>query len=470
MRESPRDVFLRCRIPGKPEPVVSSVALPLRIPASRRGADYLTIILSLACGMGLIILAGSFHVFESWIELFRSTPFLRLASYPLFILILMALAGSALRTILWISYKPDILESTRKTDWPHVTVILSALNEEGFIEKAIDSVFASRYPKDRLEIICVNDGSRDGTLARMKKSQEKYGSRITIINFRRNLGKRNAISSALKKSQGEVIITFDSDSKLDRSAIRNVVIPLLKDDKTGAVAGHVAVLNESENFLTRMLSCRYLLSFDYGRAYQSVYGGVFCCPGALAAFRRDVFNEVAEDWLTQAFMKSPCQQGEDMALTTLILRAGYLVKYQSNALVYTKVPGQLKQVHRMYVRWTRSYIRESVVFAKFMFLPTGTKYRILPILDFIFLSSLHPFHLLALAVGTYSLLIAPVLVMGTLGILAVFSFLFSLSFLKSRGILAALYGTTYAFMAAFTQWWIVPYSVITVKDQSWLTR
>jgi hyaluronan synthase len=470
MRENPKDVFLRCRIPGKPGPVVSSVALPLRISASRTGADYLAILLSLACGTGFIILAGSLHVLESWIELFRSMPFLRLSSFPLFGLILMALTGSAFRTILWVYYKPDVPEGTRKIDWPHVTVILSALNEEGFIEQAVDSVFASRYPKDRLDIVCVNDGSGDGTLARMKKSQDKYGSRVTIINFRKNLGKRKAISSALKKSQGEVVITFDSDSKLDRSAIRNVVIPLLKDEKTGAVAGHVAVLNENENFLTRMLACRYLLSFDYGRAYQSVYGGVFCCPGALAAFRRDVFEEVAGDWLAQTFMKSHCRQGEDMALTTLILKAGYLVKYQSNALVYTKVPGQLRQVHRMYLRWTRSYIRESVVFAKFMFLPTGTKHRILPILDFVFLSFLHPFHLVALAVVTYSLFIEPLLVMGTLGILAVFSFLFSLSCLKTGGILVALYGTTYAFMAAFTQWWIVPYSVVTVKDQSWLTR
>jgi hyaluronan synthase len=443
---------------------------PLRLSFSKTGSDPLVVLAILACGTALAVLAGELHALDAWIGLFRSTAVLRWTVYPFLALSLIALAGSIFRGVLWISYRPDVPDGTRKIDWPQVTVILSALNEERFIEEAVDSIFSNRYPKDRLDVICVDDGSRDGTLAGMKRSREKHGARLTVIHFRRNLGKRKAIGAALKKARGRVIITFDSDSKLDRSAIRNVVLPIVKDAKIGAVAGHVAVLNENENILTRMMSSRYSLSFDYGRAYQSVYGAVFCCPGALAAFRKEVLDEVAGEWLAQTFMKSPCRQGEDRALTTLVLKAGYLVKYQSNALVYTRVPGRLRQIHRMYVRWTRSHIRESIQFAKFMFLPYRLKHRALPVFDFLFLNFLPPLHLLVMVVMIRAATIDPLLVIRTMGVFTIVAFCLSLFCSRSRGGLLALGGAAGAFLTLFTQWWIVPYSALTVKDQSWMTR
>src|SRR4030042_2223230 len=150
-----------------------------------------------------------------------------------------------------------------------------------------------------------------------------------------------------------------------------------------------------------MLSLRYSISFDFGRAYQSVYGTVFVCPGALSAFRKSVLLPFIRKWVNQKFMNTRCLHGEDRALTTYILKAGYLTKYQSNAIVYTKVPASFRQMTRMYVRWTRSYIRESILFARFMFSPYRTKHRLLPILDFFFLNLLHPFHLFAIGLVSY---------------------------------------------------------------------
>ncbi len=470
MRENRRGALPRGRFLGRSECGVSTIALPIRLSASRLGSSPLTILFVLASGAGMMFLSGRLHLLDAWTEVFRSSAVLRWAACPFLISAGIVLAGSVFRMILSAAYKPEALEGVRKADWPHVTVIMAALNEGEFVEQAIDSIFASRYPKDRLEVVCVDDGSKDETLAGMMKSREKHGERIFIIRFKKNLGKRKAICSALKKSRGQVVITFDSDSKLDRSAIRNIVVPLMKDGKTGAVAGRVAVLNENENLLTRMLSSRYSLSFDYGRSYQSVYGAVLCCPGALTAFRKDVLEKISKELLTQKFLNSPCRQGEDRALTTLVLKAGYLVKYQSNALVFTKVPRRFKQVNRMYVRWTRSHIRESLQFARFMFLPYRTKYNALPVFDFLFLNILPPFHLMALAIASFAAFVNPMLVTGTLGFFAVLSFLFSLAYLRNRGYLAAFCGAAFIFISVFTQWWIFPYSALTIKNESWLTR
>jgi hyaluronan synthase len=242
------------------------------------------------------------------------------------------------------------------------------------------------------------------------------------------------------------------------------------DSRTAAVSGRVAVLNEKENFLTRMLSVRYSVSFDFGRAYQSTYGTVVCCPGALTAFRREVVFPLMPEFLSQRFMNELCKHGEDRALTTLILRTGQYVKYQSNAVVYTTVPTKYGQMNKMYLRWTRSYVRESAFQARFIFSRYRDKNRILPIIDFIFLNFLHPFHLFSLGIIVYSFMVNPIFMVRHIAFLVISSFVLSLYYLRTNKSMAFLYGIPYGLITAFLLWWIVPFSVLTMKNQEWLTK
>ena len=418
----------------------------------------------------IVIIAIKFRIIHLWLEFLYSNAFLRASIYPLAFSVVFIVSGIVFRTILWFRYKPQTVELEEKTNWPFVTVIMPALNEEELIEKSIDSIFTSHYPQDKFEVICINDGSTDRTPLYMKRAKLKHGNSLKIINFKNNLGKRKALYSGLKKSRGEVIVTVDTDSKIGRSAIRNLVVPLIRDKNTGAVGGRVAVLNEEENFLTRMLSIRYSISFNFGRAYQSGYGAVFCCPGALTAYRKDVLLKFIQEWVNQKFLDVPCTYGEDRALTTQILKAGYMTRFQSNAVVYTKVPSGLMQMTRMYLRWTRSYIRESILFGRFMFSKYRKKHRTLPIFDFFFLNFLHPFHIFSLGIVTYSFFVHPVFIIRHLAFLVVVSFFLSLYYLRTNRSLAFLYGIPYAIITAFCLWWIVPFAALTMKNQSWLTR
>ncbi len=418
----------------------------------------------------IVVVSIKFRIFHLWAEFLGSNLFLRISTYPLLISAIVILTGIIFRTILWFRYKPQTIESEDSINWPFVSVIMPALNEEELIEKSIDSIFSSNYPQDKLEVICINDGSTDLTFFYMMRAKQKYKDRLKVINFKENLGKRKALYVGLKKSRGEIIVTVDTDSRIGRSAIRNLVIPLIKDERTGAVAGRVAVLNEQENFLTRMLSIRYSISFNFGRAYQSVYGAVFCCPGALTAYRKNVLLKFINEWVKQKFLNTPCTYGEDRALTTQILKAGYMTRFQSNACVYTKVPSGFAQMVRMYLRWTRSYIRESIIFAKFMFSKYRTKHRVMPIFDFFFLNILHPFHIFSLGIITYSFCVHPLFVLRHLAFLVIASFFLSLYYLRTNKSLSFLYGIPYALITAFCLWWIIPFAALSMKNQSWMTR
>jgi hyaluronan synthase len=354
--------------------------------------------------------------------------------------------------------------------WPYVTVIMPALNEEELIEESIDSIFSCDYPQDKLEVICVNDGSTDSTLYHMLNAKQRYGEKLRIISFVKNLGKRKAIYVSMKKSKGDVIVTVDTDSRIEKNAIKNIVVPLIKDQKTGAVAGRVEVLNDKDNFLTRMLAIRYSISFNFGRAYQSVYGTVFCCPGALTAYRKEVLQRFIRKWINQKFLNTLCTYGEDRALTTQILKAGFKTRFQSNAVVFTKVPSTILQMNRMYLRWTRSYIRESLIFSGFMFSKYRTEQRLLPIFDFFFLNLLHPFHIFSVVFITCSFFVYPLFIIRYLAVLVFFSFLLSLYYLRTKKSPTFLYGIPYAFITTFCLWWIVPFAAFTLKNQSWMTR
>ncbi len=458
------ETFEELDIEARPQGLFSS------IPFLKEKADPIAIFLIITSSTFIVIVALKFRIFHLWAEFLKSTPFLRMATYPLLISAGIIVSGVIFRTILWFRYKPESVENQDEVEWPSVSVVMPAWNEEELVGKAIDSIFCSNYPKDKLEVIAINDGSTDMTLYHMMKAKRRYGEKLRVVNFKRNLGKRKALYSGVKIARGEIIVTVDTDSKIGRSAIRNIVIPLIKDNSVGAVAGRVAVLNEKENLLTRMLSIRYSISFDFGRGYQSVYGTVFVCPGALSAYRKSVLMTFIKEWVNQKFWDTPCLHGEDRALTTYILRAGYFTRYQSNAVVYTRVPAKFLQMSRMYVRWTRSYLRESIIFSGFMFSRYRTKHRLLPILDFIFLNILHPFHIFSVFLISYSFVAQPVFILRHLAFLVVASFLLSLYYLRTNRSLMFLYGIPYALITAFFLWWIVPFSALTIKNQSWLTR
>jgi hyaluronan synthase len=439
-------------------------------PSLKDNFDPIALFLIMAGGAGVLILAVKLRLFPLWVEFLNSNTFLRFAAYPLIVGAGLLLAGLVFQTFFWARYKPMTRDRKEPVAWPSISVIMPALNEQELVASSIDSIFAGDYPSDRIEVICINDGSKDMTHYFMLSARHKHGDRVKVVNFRTNLGKRHAFYAGLKMAKSEIVVSVDTDGRIGRSALRNLVLPLILDKCTGAVAGRVAALNEKENLLTRMLSVRYSISFDFGRAYQSVFGTVLVCPGALSAYRKSVLMPFIREWLNQTFLSTPCRHGEDRALTTEILKRGFFTRYQSNAVVYTQLPSRIGRMNRMYLRWTRGYIREAVLFARFMFKPYRKEYRIPPILDFVFLNIIHPFHLLALAVGVCSFVVNPLFIVRHLAFLVASSFVLSLYFLRTNRSRAFLYGVPSAMLTAFFQWWIVPYSVLTLKNQSWLTR
>ena len=336
------------------------------------------------------------------------------------------------KTLLWIKYRPMDGESLSEEQLPHITVVIPAYNEGPMVQKSILSAIESDYPAEKLNVICVDDGSEDDTFLYMERARGQNPSRITTLTLGKNQGKRHALYAGMEKAKGEIIITLDSDSVLPKESIRNLVAPFVLDTDTGAVAGSVRVYNRYRTLITRMLGVRYILGFDYIRAYQSELKTVFCCPGAFAAYRTSVIRPHLDSWLNQTFLGNRCTNGDDHALTNVVLKEERAVRYQSNAPVYTIVPGRYRALCRMYTRWARSNIRESWNYLKFSMARAVNRKEGLAFVDGIVHAIHIPIRLYLLPFSWYLLISDMGLVVKSMAVATVVSAIYALFFYRSE--------------------------------------
>jgi hyaluronan synthase len=352
---------------------------------------------------------------------------------------------------------------------PTVTVIVPAYNEGSMVRVALRSALHSNYPRHKLHVIAVDDGSTDDTWHHIQTVAAAFPGRVTPVRQPKNGGKREALRAGFLKAEGDIVVTVDSDSKLEPDAIRSLVAPF-EDAEVGAVAGKVMVLNRYENFLTRILAARFFVTFDLVRAAQSRFGAVLCTPGALSAYRRSAVMEVLEPWSTQTFLGEACTIGEDRALTTWLLRRGLRSVYQSSAVVHTLMPTSFRPMAKMMVRWERGNVRESLVMLPVLTTKWRTRDRLFPTLEILLDLIQYPVAYVALAIGLRHLFASPFDFVRLAGAIAFAALVQSLYSLRSERGTDFLYGVAYAFVAFFSLQWIFPYSCLTVRNGRWLTR
>ena len=380
---------------------------------------------------------------------------------------LLLLLFQLVRTVLWGLYKPYALPSG---ELPKVTVIIPAYNEGAMVEKAIYAVTGSNYPTDKLEIICIDDGSKDDTWAYISRAQRRYPNLINAIQFPKNRGKKAGLYAGFTRGGGDIFVTIDSDSVIEKDTLLQAVAPMMQDPKIGAVAGNVKVYNRHQSLLGKMLAVRFVLSFDFLRASQSWYGAVTCTPGALSAYRREAVLPHADAWLNQTFLGSPCHHSEDRALTNFVLRSGYYSVYQRSAIVHTLVPETYKGLCKMYLRWERGNVRESFVQLGYLFTRYREKHRLLPIVDFFMTQIEFPLTYLFLGLLLGSILVYPLLMVKFLAALGVISAIYMIYYVVLERDLDFIYGVIYSYYAFFLLQWIYPYAFLTVRNRHWLTR
>ena len=255
---------------------------------------------------------------------------------------------------------------------PGVTIIIPCFNEEEWINRTILSCINQSYPAEKLEVIVVDDGSTDQSVAKIKETidsvaaivGESVRKRLFHLVQPQNAGKREALIRGALAARHELVVFVDSDSFVDPFAIYNLVQPF-QDENMGGVSGRTDVANTYTNVLTKMQAVRYYIAFRIMKAAEGYFDAVTCLSGPLSCYRKELVLQHKDAWLNQKFLGQKATFGDDRSLTNFILRE-HRTGYQDTAVCSTIVPNNYSMFLKQQMRWKRSWLRESLIAAKFM--------------------------------------------------------------------------------------------------------
>ncbi|MFI5349231.1 MAG: glycosyltransferase, partial [Elusimicrobiota bacterium] len=251
---------------------------------------------------------------------------------------LVTLRWVGLTLLAWLHRRRDRLPRAGAGRRLTVSVIISAYNEEKVINRTIDTVLASGY--EGLEVVVVDDGSKDGTSAEVHRRFAGH-PKVTLIR-QENAGKSTALNRGMAACRGEILICLDADTLLAPDAV-GLMAACFADPAVGAAAGNVKICN-AQNTLTRCQLIEYITNQNLERRAYEMLNAVTVVPGAVGAWRRSVVAAVGgygDDTLA-----------EDMDLTWRIRRAGWKIVTESRAMGYTEAPETLAALYTQRSRWT----------------------------------------------------------------------------------------------------------------------
>lgn len=237
---------------------------------------------------------------------------------------------------------------------PTVSVVMSCYNEGEAVYNTIKSMRTSDYPTEKLEIIAIDDRSKDNSFHWISEAAKDFPN-VIARQSKKNQGKAHNVLDAYALSQGEIILSVDSDCVFEPNAVRELVA-CFTERKIAAVGGRVGISNSNDNWLTRFQTIAYALSFLVLKSPEKLFRKIQCLSGPLVAIRRECFEEIKDEIRSRHFLGIRITNGEDRALTQMLLFRGYNTYLNNDAKCYTQVPTHFSQYAKQQLRWRRSAV------------------------------------------------------------------------------------------------------------------
>jgi cellulose synthase/poly-beta-1,6-N-acetylglucosamine synthase-like glycosyltransferase len=236
-------------------------------------------------------------------------------------------------------------DNTPLKRYPIVTVIVPVWNEEKTLGGTIESLLALDYPKDKIDIIIVDDGSTDNT-KQVANGYKKY-SQVRVYS-KTNGGKHTAVNLGISKAKGEFLGCLDADSFVDKDALSRIV-RCFEDPKVMAVTPAIKV-HTPENMLQKIQSVEY----DMGIFLRKVYGSmnaIHVAPGPFSIFRKEVFDKLG------GYVKA--HNTEDMEFAMRMHKNHFPIANVYDSYVYTVTPKTVKGLYKQRLRWVYGFLENA---------------------------------------------------------------------------------------------------------------
>ncbi len=203
-------------------------------------------------------------------------------------------------------------------EWPSVCVVVAVYNEESRIQKKIANLRRLDYPRNKLRILFVSDGSTDSTATLIAMERD-----VDLISYEHRIGKPHALNTAVRNIDSEIIVFTDVRQQLEHDVIRYLAANLMLQD-VGAVSGELIHVDPATHVARHIgLYWRYE---KWIRRSESRFSSTLGVTGALYAIWRKDFPELREDTLL-----------DDFEIPIQIIRHRKRVVFESRARLYDEL-------------------------------------------------------------------------------------------------------------------------------------
>ncbi len=268
---------------------------------------------------------------------------------------------------------------TPKKNLPSVSVIVPVWNEENTVLKTIFSLLKLNYPKDKLKIYIVDDGSTDTT---WKVIQRFVRNKQIVLLQKENGGKHNALNFALQYINTDLVGCLDADSYVHPEALSRIV-EKFQDPEIMAVTPSVRIF-EPKGILGLMQKTEYIFGIFLRKVFAYL-NAIYITPGPFSIFRRDVFRKIG------GYRKA--HNTEDMEIAMRMQKNNMKIGNAHNAFIYTVAPTTLKKLYTQRLRWTYGFLKNAIDYREMFFKPQygHLGFVVLPAASFSFLSTIYFF-------------------------------------------------------------------------------
>ena len=234
-------------------------------------------------------------------------------------------------TLIMYIFSKKKVELSKIEYFPTVTLIIPMYNEEKIIKEKIENTSQLDYPGDRLKIILLDDHSTDNSKDISLRTIQEQSLNVRVIESKGGKGKARALNWIFPSLESEITVISDADALLKEDSLLHIA-KNFADANIGGVTGKIVILSDRTR-LSKSQEDSYRFYFDIWRLGESKIQSVSVCNGPLMSFRTDLLKKIEVD---------PDAYADDSDILFKIIRLGYRVIYNPNAIVYERVPLSVK--------------------------------------------------------------------------------------------------------------------------------
>lgn len=242
-----------------------------------------------------------------------------------------------------LEYRKELKKDTKLKKYPTVTVIIPAYNEEKTLTGTVESVLKLDYPKDKLKIIIVDDGSTDKTA----KIGKEYAKQPNITFYTKpNGGKHTALNLALTKCETDYVGSLDADSFVDKYALKRIMAYFEDDEEIMAVTPAMKIHNP-QTILQHIQRMEFLIGILLRKVF-SFLESIHVTPGPFTIYKKEFFEKYGY------YRKA--HQTEDIEIALRIQAKNFRIENSVDAFVYTHGPKKFTPLKKQRLRWYTGFL------------------------------------------------------------------------------------------------------------------